>query len=324
MALTAVETTLQGLFDRLAFCRGAFGEAGNGGTDLWTRVDACGDETFENRIKGADLTAADGALADPQLGEIGEVRTVMGLIQSYCQADLALAGLDAFLTAQRWRLDRRLASIYREAVGLPLTAANVHADGDAGASCPGLAMGTLVRGGTLTDGAAVDTDVTGPSAVLARVTTIGSSDWTVTITVKRADATAEAIEQIITGTGSGGAVGDTYVLGAEAVASEAAADQKVVSVAATGQFAVGQQVLLIEWEGSPPAETFVGCEVATIAEDGIAENVSLTMVGTLLHTYSAAAFVYPLWVDVSVATGTGGTASDEIALFPAADRRLRL
>ena len=324
MALTSVETALQGVFDRLAYMRGLWGQAGSGGTDLWTRVDASQNEVFENRVKGTDLSEADAALLDPQLGEIGEVRIALQLIQSYCQADLALAGLDAYLTAQRWRVDQRMATFFQESVGVALSAANVHATADAGSICPGLAMGTLLRGGAIADGSAITAASAGPSAVLARVTALGAADWTVTITLDRADDSVEAIEQVIGGTGGGGAVGDTYVLGAEAVGSEAAAEQADVLVAATAQFAVGQSVLLTEWTGSPLTEVFIASEIAVIDTDGIVENTSLTMTEHLLHTYSTDAFVYPLFMDASVATGTGGTASDALGLFPAADRRLRL
>ncbi len=322
MALTSVETALQGVFDRLAYQRGAFAQVGSGGTDLWERIDAAGDETFENRVKGQNVTDADAALADPHLGEMREVRVFIQDIQAYCAADLGLAGLDAYLTAKRWRVDQRMATIYSEVMGVPLSATNVHPPGDAGASCPGLAMGTLAQGGLLVDGAAVDQTKAGPGVVVARVTAIGTADWTVTTTLKRADASEADIEQVVKGGDNGGEVGDVYLLGAQAVAALAAAGQKVVQVAATAQFAVGQQVLLVEWTGSPPDENFIACEVAEI--DTISEDTSLTMVAELLHAYSTGAYVCPLWVDVSAAAGSGGTTGDALAYFAGADRRLRL
>ncbi len=322
MALSSVEQALQGVFDRLAYQRGAFGQVGSGGTDLWDRVDAANDETFENRVKGQNATDADAALADPNLGEIHEVRAFIQDINAYCVADLGLAGLDGYLTEKRWRVDQRMATLYREVAGVALSAANVHPTADAGALCPGLAMGTLEQGGSLVDGAAVDENVAGPGVMVVRVTAIGSADWTVTSTLVRADESEQSVVQVVKGTGGGGAVGDAYVLGSQAVASQALSGQKVVSVAETEQFAAAQKVLLIEWTGTPPDETFVACEVAEI--DTIIEDTSLTMVENLLHTYSTSAFVYPLWVDVSAANGTGGTGGDALAYFPGPDRRLRL
>ncbi|MGD9497967.1 MAG: hypothetical protein AB7Y46_16810 [Armatimonadota bacterium] len=322
MALTGVETALMGVYDRLAYQRGAFAYAGTGGVDLWDRIDGAGDETFENRVKGANVTAADAGLADPQLGNLDALAQVFRDLRTYFVTDLGLAGLDAYLTAQRWRVDQRLAVIYREVFSASLSAANVHAKADGGPACPGLLLGALAQGGSLSDGAPVDTTVAGPSAVLARVTAIGETDWTVTVTLKRADDSTEDVQQVVEGSAGGGGVGDTYVLGAQAVAVQAAAGQKVVQVAATAQFAAGQQVLLTEWSGTPPNEVWLAQEIAIV--DTISENTSLTMVEDLLHTYSTGAYVYPLWVDVTAASGSGGTAGDALAFYPAPDRRLRL
>ncbi len=322
MALTAVETGIQGLADRLAYLRGAASEVALGGTDLWDRIDNTDDEAFENRMVGADLTAADTALEDLPLGQVTDLRPVIANLESYCRTDLGLAGFDAYLTAQGWRVPNRFASAYYEATGVRLSAANVHPTADAGADCPGLSLGTLLRGGALVAGSTPSTTLYGPGVVIARVTAIGSADWTVTVTLDRDDDTTEAVEQVVDGTGGGGAVGDIYVLGAEAVSVESVAGQADVSVAATAQFAAGQKVLLIEWTGSAPNEVWTACEVAEI--DSLTENTSLAMTTNLLHTYSASAYVYPLWADVSAASGSGGTAEDAIGLFFGADRRLRL
>ncbi len=322
MALTAVETAIQGMADRLAYLRGAGAALALSGTDLWARVDASEDETFENRINGADLTLADAALEDIPLGQVQALRTVCSHLDTYCRTDLSLGGLDAYLTAKRWRVPSRFASLWYEATGQRLTATNVHPTADAGAACPGLALGTLTRGGALVGGlSAAGSTLYGPGVVVARVTAIGAADWTVTVTCVREDATTEAIEQVILGTGNSGAVGDVYVLGAQAVGGEAAAGQADVSVAATAQFAADQQVLLVEWTGSAPNEVWAQMEVATI--ESLVENTSLTMTEDLLHTYSAAAYVYPLFDYVSLATGSGGSVSDALGLFMGADRRLR-
>ena len=127
---------------------------------------------------------------------------------------------------------------------------------------------------------------------------------------------------MVNGTGAGGAVGDTYVFGAQAVNSEAASGQKTVAVAATAQFSEGQTVLLTEWTGSAPNEVWAQQEYGII--DSISENTSITLTTDLLHTYSASGFVYPCFIGVSAASGSGGTASDAIQFYPAPDRRLKL
>ena len=322
MALTAVETAVMGLADRLAYLRGCASQIAAGGTDLWTLVDDTDDEDFENRVVGSDLTAADTALEDVPLGEIQRLRTIIAHLDTYCRTDVGVAGFDAYLTARRWRVPARFASLWYEATGVRLTATNVHPTADAGTACPGLALGTLARGGALASGLSeAGSDLYGPGPVVARVTAVGAADWTLTVTCKREDASTEDIEQVILGTNNAGAAGDTYVLGAEAVGSQAAAGQADVLVAATAQFAAEQKVLLIEWTGDAPDEVWAQAEVATI--DSVSENTSLTLKANLLHTYSTAALVYPLFDYVTAATGSGGTAGDGVALVMGADRRLR-
>ena len=123
--------------------------------------------------------------------------------------------------------------------------------------------------------------------------------------------------------GSGGVLLDARNTGPMwSVSAGAASGQKVVAVAATGQFKAGQKVLLTEWTGAAPSEVWVQQEVATI--DTIQANTSLTMLANLKHTYSTAAFVYPLAFGVSAASGSGGSASDRVYFYPAPDRRLKL
>lgn len=321
MALTAVETTLMGLFDRWAYQKSACRAAAVGGSDTWTRVDAAADETFENRVKGSDLTALDNAIETMKLGQLTDLRAVLGDIQTYCVTDLALSGLDAYLTAKRWRVDAKFAALWTEAARSALSAANIGGDADAGSSAPGTLLGTLVRGGSIASAADISTSYS-PSPIMGRVTAIDSSDWTVTATLKLADATTKSVAQLVLGTGNSGAVGDTYVFGAQALSGGAASGQNVLPVAATAQFKAAQQVLVTQWSGSAPDEVWLEQEIATI--DSIAENTSITVLSNLLHTYTTDAFVYPLYRGVTAASGTGGTAGDGIAFYPAPDRRLKL
>lgn len=321
MALTAVETTLMGLFDRWAYQKSACRAAAVGGSDTWTRVDAAADETFENRVKGSDLTALDNAIETMKLGQLTDLRGVLGDIQTYCTQDLGLSGLDAYLTAKRWRVDAKFAALWTEAARSALSAANIHGDADAGASAPGTLLGTLTRGGSIASAADISTSY-GVSAIRGRVTAIGASDWTVTATLKLDDASTKSVAATVLGTGNGGAVADTYVFGSQALSGGAASGQKVIPVAATAQFKAAQQVLVTQWSGSAPDEVWLEQEIATI--DSISENTSLTVLSNLLHTYTTDAFVYPLYRGVTAASGTGGTAGDGIAFYPAPDRRLKL
>jgi len=321
MALTAVETTLMGLFDRWAYQKSACRYVAVGGSDTWTRVDAAADETFENRVKGSDLTSLDTTIETMKLGQLTELRAVLGDIQTYCVTDLGLSGLDAYLTAKQWRVDAKFSALWTEAARSALSAANIGGDADAGASAPGTLLGTLVRGGAIASAADISTNY-GVSPILGRVTAIGTADWTVAATLKLEDATTKSVSQVVLGTLNSGAVGDTYVFGAQVLTGGAASGQKVLPVAATAQFKAAQQVLVTQWSGSAPDEVWQEQEIATI--DSIVENTSLTVLSNLLHTYTTDAYVYPLYRGVTAASGTGGTEADGISFYPAPDRRLKL
>ena len=326
MALTAVETTLMGMFDRLAYLKAAYRQTSIGGTRMFARVDASANEAFELRLgqSAHDFDAVFGnetAAGTMDLQDMAEVRDLLDKVHDYVRLDLGGTTVDAYLTAQGWRVPLQVAEIMRARYGT-VTAANVGGEADAGAAAPGLVLGDLTRGGALVAGTDMDDTLCGGAPILARVTVIGSSDWTLSVTVKLWDDTTKVISQVVLGTGNEGAAGDTYVIGAQAVGSEAASGQKVVAVAATGQFKAGQKVLLTEWTGAAPSEVWVQQEVATI--DTIQANTSLTMLANLKHTYSTAAFVYPLAFGVSAASGSGGSASDRVYFYPAPDRRLKL
>lgn len=330
MALSGADRELLGIFDRLGYLKAACRAIPKTGTDMWTRADAAADETFENQVKGANATALDAAFEAMYLGDIEEMAAFLDNIVTYTTAavtatppGLGYATLDAYLTAKRFRLNKQSTEVVQErysTVPGVISLANIAGDADAGAAAPGEALGTLVQGGAIANAADI-TALASPSPIVGRVTTIGNADWTVTITPKRSPVTTQTVAQVVLGSGNGGAVGDVYVFGKQAVSGESASGQKVVLVAATSQFKAGETVVLVEWTGSPPAETFIGYEVGVI--DTISANTSITLTANLLHTYSTNAFVYPCFRGMTAATGSGGTASDAIAFFAGADRRLR-
>lgn len=319
MALTTVELATLGIMDRFAYQVQAAGYVLTGGTDVWARTDATEDETFENYVNNAQATALDSALLTPNFGKLAEMQAWIKNLADYMTAQST--SLQGFFADLMLRVDESAAAIL-SAAGFTLSVANVHARADGGATAPGRLLGQLIRGGSITSAAEIDTAVASASPILGRVTVIGSADWTVTATCDLDSETTEDISQVVNGTGAGGAVGDTYVFGAQAVNSEAASGQKTVAVAATAQFSEGQTVLLTEWTGSAPNEVWAQQEYGII--DSISENTSITLTTDLLHTYSASGFVYPCFIGVSAASGSGGTASDAIQFYPAPDRRLKL
>lgn len=327
MTLTTVEVALMGILDRWAYQRNAMKDTAagglewplTGGDDVWTRVDAAGDETFENRVKGQHCTDLDLAFHHVPIGTWTQMGDVLSDIIAYVTHDLGYAGIDAYLAAKRWRMDLYAGAMFRDRYGTGvLSVANVPEYGDADVAAPGYDYGGLVRGGALTGGADND-PAYAPNICIARVIVKGVSTWDITCTVVLWDNTNKAIALAVPGSAP---VGTTYVVGAQAINAPVAAGQKVVTIAATGQFKAGQQVLLTEWTGAAPNEVYVAQETATIGS--VQTNVSLTMVDNLLHDYTAAGFVWPTVKGVYSATGTGGSASDEVTFRAGADRRLKL
>jgi hypothetical protein len=319
MALTTVELATLGIMDRFAYQVQAAGYVLTGGTDVWARTDATEDETFENYVNNAQATALDTALLTPNFGKMDQMQAWIKNLADYMTAQST--SLQGFFADLMLRVDESAAAIL-SAAGFTLSVANVHARADGGATAPGRLLGQLIRGGSITSAAEIDTDVASASPILGRVTVIGSADWTVTATLTIDSETDKSIEQVITGTGSGGAVGDTYVFGAEAASSGAAADQDEIALAATAQFHAGQTVLITEWTGSPPSEAWAQQEYAVV--ESVTDNTKIVLTTDLLHTYSGAAYVYPCFIGASAASGTGGSTSDALQLYPAPDRRLKL
>ena len=336
MALTAPDKALLGIFDRFAYQKEAALQAVAGGTDIWDRIDASGDETFENRVEGPQATALDTAMGVVPMGDIDEMATWLALVSGYATTDLSYAGFDAYLTARRVRLDLRAAQIWQEAFGSGiLSIANIGARSDMTAAIPGLNLGSMVGNGSGAGSFTAGTDMSevtnGPSPIHARVTVKGGTDWAMTVTVKHHTdvGNGAATEDVVITVGASVAAGSKYIMGEQLIASEAAAAQADISVAATAQFAVGQQVLVSQWSGDSPSRLWLQQEIGTIAADGIAENTSITLDANLLHTYTATirSFVYPLYVgvsDVDDATGDDGTNLDAVTFYPTPERTLKL
>ena len=318
-ALGAVATTLLGIFDKLAYSQGAVSALLSGGTSFYERGDSTDDETFELRVDRYNAKGLDDAFAAFHIEQIAAFNPYFTDINTYCTTDLALANLDAYLTARRVRVDQRFATMYAANFpNLGLSLANIAAAGDQGAACPAVPFGTLTQSGALVAGANLPTTV-GPAPAVARVLAKGITDWVLSVTLKLADASTNVVAATVAASAP---VGTTYVIGKQALSSTAASGQKVVPVAATGQFATGQQVLITMWTSTAPNEVWVSQEVATIGT--ISANASLTMVDNLLFDYDTSAFVYPLYVGVTAASGSGGAGGDEVVFAPAPDRRLAL
>ena len=333
MALTGPDVAILGMHDRWAYQKGLAAAAGSGGTDNWTRVDAASDETFENRVKGAQLTALDTAIGTMPFGDFNEFGTMLSDLGQYANADLSLGGFNGYLNTRKFRLSLRAAQIWQEkyAAGV-LSIANIGSLADGGASCPGLQLGDMLGNGSGTGSFTAGTDMSettnGPSPILARVTVKDATDWAMTVTCKHATGITPTTDDVVVTVAGLAAVGTTYIVGETLQDENNASGQKVVKVAATDQFAVGQSVLLSQWTGDSPSRVWIAQEIGVIAS--ISPATSITMVANLLHAYTTAGgrtFAYPCYIgvsDVDDATGADGTNLDRVYFYPAPDRTLKL
>lgn len=335
MALTGPDKALLGIFDRWAYQKEFAIQGDDGsGTDVWTRIDAAADETFENRCKGQAATDVDTALAAMPLGDINELGPLMDDIGAYCKTDLALGGLNGYLTARRFRMDLRTAQMFQDRYSAGyLSIANIASRADCSAAVPGLELGHFVGNGAgagaFTAGTDMSETTNGPSPIWARVTVKGLLDWGLTVTCKHATGVTPTTEAVVIVVAASAPVGTTYIVGETLQDENNASGQKVVKVTApTAQFAAGQKVLVTQWTGDAPNRVWAQQEVGTIAT--IQEDISLTLVDNLLHSYTTAgnrAYVYPLYIGVStVGTGAGGngTNGDTVYFYPVPDRVLAL
>lgn len=331
MAWTAPDVVIFAVHDRWAYQKQAAIHVCVGGTDVWTRVDASGNETFENRCETARTTALDAAFEQMMLGDFAEMGDFLRDVNIYAVTDLSHASFDAYLTDSRCRLDLRAAQIWQEQFGASaLTVANIASRGDGGPNAPGLSLGTITSdgaGGTsLVAGTDMSETTNGPSPILARKTTevAGGTGWDMTVTCKHATGITPTTEAIVIAMTDG--VDEIVIVGEELMAGGEAVGQTVIELAATDQFAVGQEVLLTQWTGNAPDRVWDQQETATISE--IALNTSITLTAPIRNTYTATArtFVYPCFIGVaSVAAGAADSDNGDIVTFyPAPDRALKL
>jgi len=303
---TGVELQIQRQIDNLAAWRMAAMQAVATRTSLWSMVDSAANETYENRVKGASVTAVDATLNDVAIGS--RINTWFSLHTQYFNVDLSLNGWGGALSTWKWRVSHYFALLYYEAVGSRLSTAYVYPADD-------LVLGDYVKtSGVFTDGDPVDTLYAAAGKMAARMTnTIGATPLVLTGTFTKTDATTKTVAVTVTAL----AANDTdFVFGRQLLSGNAAADQPTISVAATAQFTVGQPVLIEDDDG----ESEYGIVLSIIA------STSITLTANLHRAYTTAntAAVTPLFTDATLVTHTGGTNGDTVDIVMIPDRTIAL
>jgi hypothetical protein len=299
----SVQTQFQKQCDHIAAVKQAFVGAMNGRASLWSMVDAAGDETYENRVKGSTISAVDAVLSNTTLGK--NLSDWFKLHTDYFNNDVSLTNIDTALTSYGWRVSERFNEFYYDINRRYLTRTNVFPRADLG-------MGSYARtGSAFTAGDAINEEKSGPTRICAAATAIvGGANITLTGTLVWENDTTITLGVTFT---AADAIGTEKIFGEQALGANASAAQPVLSVASTAAFVAGQKVFIKDNSNA---------EWATILS--IVTNTSITLTTNLKHAYTTAASakVSPMFKEISACTHTGGTNGDAFAFQPAVDRDL--
>lgn len=316
----SADSALRGIFDRFAMIRKVSRDSWAGGTDFWTRVDAAADEVFENIVKGQTVTDLDTMFASADFGNQTKIAAVLNLIESYFRnpTDGAAPGLgystdpwNSYLEAKAFGVPWDFAELYYNKAGVRLDPQYVWAKGVYAADLADNTtaclhnFGNMVRGAstwayTAADGA-LPTSVIGAPLVITSNSGAGLTAMTVTVLLQDRVTT-----KTIALTGLTLTAGTQVIVGAEALAENAAAAQKVVEVAATGQFLAGEWVAIVD-DDTGFEEI---CQIDTVTA-----NDKLTMKSNLVNAWTTAkhAKVLPLFANwTAISALTGGSEGDAV------------
>ena len=305
----SVAAQIQKQVDNIAAYRKSILAAVAGRTHLWQMAYNADDETYDNRVLGSSLSNVDTIMDTAPYGS--QLAFWFAAHNDYITKDLSLSGgLDAYVTSLGWRVPWHFAQTSVEAGRPKLTTTNVFPRED-------VSLGTHVKSGDVfTAGTAVDTTVTGLGRIEAVVpggTTIGGANYTVTATLTRQDATTVSLGVTIN---SSSPPGTAKIFGEQALTGNADSGQKVVLIATTTQFKVGEPVLVYDSNGT---------EWGVVAS--IQASTSITLTNNLINNYTTAASakVAPMFSAVTAATCSGtGTTGDQVGFWVAPDRVVSL
>lgn len=316
----SADSALLGIFDRFAMIRKLARDAWTGGTDFWSRVDAAEDEVFENIVKGQVVTDLDAMFSAADFGNQPKIGAVLNLIEAYFRnpVDGAAPGLglsndpwNTYLANKAVGVPWDFAELYYNKAGMRLDSQHVWAKGvysttigDNSTSCLHN-FGNMVRGSSTWTYTPADdalpTSIIGSPLILTSDGGSGLSAMTVTVMLQDRTTTKNiALTQLSMTAGA------QHIVGSELLAENAAAGQKIVEVAATGQFAVGAWVAIVD-------DDRVMEEICQI--DSIAANDKLTMKSNLVRAWTTAkhAKVLPLFTNwTGISALTGGSQNDAI------------
>jgi len=299
---------------------------------IWSTVDlpvsppaqVAANMTYENRVKGSQMTIVDTRLQDVSIGS--RLSEWFSLHRDYFATDLGLAsGWTSFLSDVGWRVHEYFGDLYYENFSQRLGAAYLWPNGDS-------LLGHVNVTSALTDhvitgatgyedgpegGAICDTSRTGPGVISTVVVenTIGGSNLAFTLTVYLADG--ETTHDVTVTVTNGSVVGTAFPVGRVSVTTgDLAVGATAINVSSTAPFIAGEKALLVDpITGSS--------EVITIST--VSGTVNVASPGLKYEYYLAnTPKLYPLYSGVKELSVSTYTNTDQIEFTFQGDRTLSL
>jgi len=293
-------------------------------TTLWWLVDDSQNIIYENRVKGTSILAIDQNVTAVNIASI--YSDWFSLQNAYFSQDQPIPGVSslkqAIETYYRWRVSQYFNDIMSVSGGQGISPPYVFPYPDSNLFS--------YDGTTWTKGTGpVDLTVTGPG--ILGVIPVGADTTaadTLSITAVYPDSPGSPISTVIlpsVAVPSASPAGVAVPVGRQALTAAYTLTDGVIAVASTLGFKVGAPVVIAEnTPGSNLALPVIKFEVAEVA---VMTGASLTLrqptpsgattpfPNGLRNQYTTAAFVYPLFKDVTAVTG-GGTDELQIGFYP--------
>lgn len=279
------------------------------GTDFWHLTDAAADQTYEDIVKGADLTAVDASLALGSNWSYDPVKRWFALHETYAKALGYLAvgnvpAFSAFLKAETGaRVPYETAECLHDAMALRLPAWQVFPKGTTPADTVTpvgtgmVAVGVLTGPSTWVEGA-----LSGLSAMVA-INMVGTQS--VGAVLRCYNYVASSYKDITLSLVEAAQYTQT-VLGRVAIASGVTAGDSSIQVASTTNFTAGEYVL--------------------VTEGSVAEVVQVTSLGTgptrlvlstpMVNAFTTSGKVTPMFSNVEYLSDGSGTGAVNVYAMP--------
>ena len=325
--------------ERLAMIRRTWA-GGITGTGFWDKVDAAADATYENQIKGSDITAMDAALAAANIGNWPSIVKWFSLHQAYFAAPTTAdtPGLgyttdpwNSFLKAHGMRVPHDFNELFYANYRLRLDPQCVYPKGLWNANIGANATALLHKFGSKTRNGS-------------------NNDWTDAFVV--ADGALATSYAPVIAVSTGGVTGSANITTVTTCTNQTGATKSVTkasqSFAANAQAVVGEAVVTATATAGATSITSAGILAAgaftdgewVVITDGAAGNsktelVQINVVSTdaislktaLLNTWAlTSSFIWPLYSNVTACTVTAAssTTTQSIQFYARPDRAIAL